>query len=40
MNMSMAFTWFLVIRYQNYTGKAIFMPCSIDVGIVRSAIGL
>jgi hypothetical protein len=24
----------LGVRYQNYTGKAIFMPLSIGVGIV------
>jgi len=30
----MAFPLFLGVRYQNYTGKAIFMPLSIGVGIV------
>jgi hypothetical protein len=29
----MAFPLFLGFRYQNYTGKAIFMPLSIGVGI-------
>jgi hypothetical protein len=31
----MAFPLFLALRYQNYTGKAIFMPPSIGVGIVK-----
>jgi hypothetical protein len=30
----MAFPLFLGFRYQNYKGKAIFMPLSIGVGIV------
>jgi hypothetical protein len=25
------------VRYQNYTGKAIFMPLSIGVGIAEAA---
>jgi hypothetical protein len=29
---------FLALRYQNYTGKAIFMPPSIGVGIAHRAI--
>ena len=29
------FSLFLGVRYQNYTGKAIFMPLSIGVGIVK-----
>jgi hypothetical protein len=29
----MAFPYFLIVRYQNYTGKAIFMPLSIGAGI-------
>jgi hypothetical protein len=28
----------LALRYQNYTGKAIFMPPSIGVGIVYVCI--
>ena len=36
----MAFAYFLMVRYQNYTGKAIFILLSIGVGIDIRAIKL
>ena len=34
------FSLFLGVRYQKYTGKAIFMPLSIGVGIVFAEVTL